>query len=106
VVKIFHDLDLARMLQGPFARFFGESVLCQVHSRGWTLSSKRKVSGRGSSTSSPSSYSQMMLVYLRLRGTVTERQVRLLTAAWCRRFWRLLEDERPRAVARLTEKNC
>jgi hypothetical protein len=35
-----------------------------------------------------------------------ERQVRLLTAAWCRRIWRLLADERARAVARLTEKNC
>jgi hypothetical protein len=30
---------------------------------------------------------QMMLVFLRLRGTVTERQVRLLKAAWCRRIW-------------------
>jgi hypothetical protein len=48
----------------------------------------------------------MMVVFLRLRSTVTERQVRLLTAAWCRRIWRLLEDERRRAVARLTEKNC
>jgi hypothetical protein len=44
-----------------------------------------------------------MLVFLRLRGTVTERQVRPLTAAWCRRTWRLLEDERARAVTRLTE---
>jgi hypothetical protein len=46
---------------------------------------------------------RLMLVFLRLRGKVSERQVRLLTAAWCRRIWRLLEDERSRKAVLVLE---
>ncbi len=47
---------------------------------------------------------QAMLSFLRDRGPVSDRKLRLYACACCRSVWHLLGDERSREVIRVSER--